>query len=99
MRHSLFLFFALGGCTTTPAFLRSAIPIATYTTAKMPRAIAECLQGRLGPVALVRRSNRAQITSRDPPQLSLRIYDNGTAQVWGPVPFEGKLRSSIQSCI
>ncbi len=99
MRHSLLLFIALGGCTTSPAGFRSSTPVATYTTAKLPKAVAQCLQGTLGSVALVRRGNRAHITSRDAPQLSLRIYDNGVAQVWAPKPFEARFRSSVESCL
>lgn len=91
MRLTFLLFIAVGGCATTPR--------PSYTTVKQPKVIAECLQRALGPVAQVREGNRAVITSRDAPQLSLRIYDTGTVQVWRPLPFEGQTRSAVESCI
>lgn len=100
MRLTLLVVLALGGCATTPALFGSASPSETYATVKQSRAIADCLEDTFGPVSLVRRGNRASITSRDArPKLSLRIYDNGTVQVWRPTPLEGQTRSSVESCI
>lgn len=110
MRLTLLLFIALGGCATTPAVLvpaspttpaalESASPRPTYTTVKQPKMIADCLQQTIGPVALVREGNQAVITFRNVPELALHIFDNGRVEVWHPIPFEGQIRSSVQSCI
>ncbi len=99
MRLTLLLFISLGGCATTPASLGRPTPIATYTTVKKPPQIADCLQRTIGPLAVTRAANRADITSRDAPKLSLRIYDNGTVQVHRPIPFEGRTRSSVEACV
>lgn len=90
MRLTFLLLIAVGGCATTPR--------PSYTTVKPPKAVADCLQDTLGPVAVVREGNLAAITSRDA-ALSLRVYDNGTVEVRRPIPFEGPTRSAVESCI
>jgi hypothetical protein len=99
MRATLLFCMALGGCATTPAALAPAAAMATYTTVKQPKMIADCLQHRVGPVSAVREGDRSIITSRDEPHLTLRIYDNGNVQVWRPRPLEGQTRSAVESCV
>ena len=90
----------IGGCGLTPVELRARTPSATYTTAKRPQAVADCLQYRLGPVALVRRGSRASITSREMSTgVAIDIVDGGAVQVWRALPFKGETRRHVESCL
>jgi hypothetical protein len=100
MRISILLLTALAGCATTPAGLRLQAPGATYSTTKLPKAVATCLQERSGPLSLVREGNRASIRSRDAnPGLAIHIFDNGVVHVLRPSPLEDEARSLVESCI
>lgn len=100
MRVLLLPLLALASCAPAPApTVSKQGAAANYTTTKPPKVIAECLQGKIGPVALVKEGNLAIITSRDAPKLSLRIYDNGRVEVTSSIPFEGQSRSAMESCI
>ncbi len=97
---SILLIIVLGGCTMTPVELRARTPSATYTTSKPPKAVADCLQNRLGPLALVRRGNRASISSRDMDTgVAIDIVDGGSVQVWRFLPFEGETRRHVEACL
>jgi hypothetical protein len=98
MRFILFLFTLLGGCATTPDVFGSWSPMATFTTAKSALAIMNCLQDKVGPVSMVTKGNKAGIMTRDG-SLFVRIYANGRVEVWRSTPFEGTIRSTVQSCI
>jgi hypothetical protein len=97
---SFLLIVVLGGCSVTPVELRAWTPSATYTTSKPPQAVADCLQVRLGPLALVRRGNRASISSRDiDTGVAIDIVDGGAVQVWRFLPFEGETRRHVEACL
>lgn len=96
MRLMVVFSVALCGCATAPPLWSS--PAAKYTTTKAPQEIAQCLENSFGAVAIVRRGNRAAITSRDA-KLSVRVYDNGSVEVWRPKPLHEQSRSHIQSCM
>jgi hypothetical protein len=100
MRISFVLLIVLAGCATTPAGLEPRAPIATYTTTKLPKAIAACLQDKSGPLSLVREGNQASIRSRDAiPGFIINIFDNGVVHVRRPSPLEDEARSLVESCI
>ncbi len=97
---SFLLIIVLGGCSMTPVELRARTPSATYTTSKRPQAVADCLQNRLGPLSLVRRGNRASITSRETTTgVAIDIVDGGAVRVWRFLPFEGETRRHVEACL
>lgn len=88
---------ALCGCATIPDHLQSQTRSGTYVTAKLAQPIADCLQDRIGPVALVRKGRRAAITSKT--GLAIDVFDGGAVRVRRPLPLDGETRRHVEACL